>query len=50
MVFGLSVVQKMPTNVFDFLWKTNLFVNIDAQRQKQINVFLYNQKDKNQGE
>lgn len=40
MVFGLFVVQKMPSNVFDFLWKTNLFVNIDAQEQKQINMFF----------
>ena len=40
MVFGLFVVQKMPTNVFDFLWKTNLFVNIDAQKQTQINKFF----------
>ena len=37
MVFGLFFVQEMPTNVFDFLWKTNLFVNIDAQKQTQIN-------------
>ena len=33
-------VQEMPTNVFDFLWKTNLFVNIDAQKQTQINKFF----------
>ena len=50
MVFGLFFVQKMPTNMFDSLWKTNLLVNIDAQKIKQINMFLYNQKDKNQGE